>query len=194
MFPALLFLLAGLNLPVIAGDKPENQFPSPDGQYAFREFFDQARIALDLVEKSSGKPICHVLDSSDNGPRLQGDVLWAPDSRSFALSSSEARLSWSVGVFVRKDGAFREVELPSLADPEIPAKYEKDDRLHHWSAIGVWKPVRWQKDGSLEIHGETTRDGNGNWVTSECTAILAPDRLEKWRLVRSKNKVTSHFE
>jgi hypothetical protein len=191
---AVLLSTAGMLASGIAGEKAETEFPSPDGKFAFRESFGADHTTLDLVERSSGSLVCHVLDSSDNGPRLKDDVLWAPDSKSFALSSSEARLSWSVSVFVREGGTFREVELPSLTDPEIPAKYENDGRLHHWSAIGVWKPVRWQKDGSLEIRGETTRDGNDNWVTSERTVVFAPDKAGKWRIVRSKNKVASHFE
>lgn len=181
-------------LPGVAGEKPEIELPSPDGRFAFRETFDKDRGTLDLVEKASGNLVCHVLDSSDNGPRLKGDVLWAPDSKRFALSSSEVRLSWSVSIFVREGDAFREVELPTLTDPEIPAKYEKDERLHHWGEIGVWRPVRWQRDGSLEICGKTTRDGNANWVTSERTVILAPDKAGKWRIIHSKDRVTSHFE
>lgn len=187
---AALFSLA----PGLAGEKPEIEFPSPDGRFVFRETFDPARVTLDLVEKASGKLVCHVLDSSDNGPRLKGDILWSPDSKRFALSSSEDRLSWSVSVFLQEGGTFREAELPTLADPEIPAKYEKDKRLFHWSEIGVWRPIRWQKDGSLEVNGKSSYDGNGNWVTSERTVVLAPDKAGKWRIVRSKDKVASHFE
>jgi len=143
--PVFLVACCAVLIPVVpgvAGEKPDIEFPSPDGRYAFRETFDSVRVTLDLVEKASGKPVCRVLDSGDSGPRLQGDILWSPDSKRFALSGSEARLSWSVSVFVQDGGAFREAELPTLTDPEIPSKYEKDDRLFHWSEIGVWRPVR----------------------------------------------------
>ena len=191
---AFLFLAAGIPALSLAAEESEIEFPSPDGRFAFRETRGKDHTTLDLVEKASGKLVCHVLDSADYGPRLTGDVLWSPDSKRFALSSSEARLSSSISVFTSEGGTFRDVDLPDCADPKIPAKYENEERLHHWREIGFWDPVRWQKDGSLEIRGRTTRDGNENWVTSERTVILAPDKAGKWRIIRSKSRVASHFE
>lgn len=177
-----------------AGEKPESEFPSPDGELAFRITPTRDHYALDLVAKANGKLVCKVIDSDEYGPTLQGDVLGAPDSKRFAFSSSEVRLASSVSVFTSEGDTFHEVKLPDCIVPEIPAKFENDERLHHWSEIGYWHPVRWQENGSLEIVGRTTRDGNENWVASARTVILAPDKAGKWRIVRSKDKVTSHFE
>ena len=76
----------------------------------------------------------------------------------------------------------------------IPAKYDKDQRLHHWAAIGWWAPVRWRKDGAIEVCGESTYDGNSNYVTATRTVVLAPNKAGEWKTASSKQKVTAHFE
>lgn len=150
--------------------------------------------ALDLVAKADGKVVCKVIDSDEYGPRLKSDVLWAPDSKSFAFSSSEVRLSTSVSVFVREGETFREVELPELSDPKIPAKYEGDERLYHWVAIAMWDPVCWRKDGSLEVRGLCSRDGNELSVDVSRTVVLAPAKSGKWKILSSNQKVTARSE
>lgn len=184
----------GLLPSALAGESPELEFPSPDGLLAFRITSTRDHYALDLVAKVDGKLVCKVIDSDEYGPRLKSDVLWAPDSKSFAFSSSEVRLSSSVSIFVREGETFREVELPELADPKIPAKYDGDERLHHWSAIGLWNPVRWRKDGSLEVRGFCGRSGNEITVDVERTVVLAPTKAGKWKILSSNQKVTAHFE
>ena len=72
----------------------------------------------------------------------QGDTAKAFSKR-LAAGCSTSRLSASISVFVRKGNSFHEVEIPPLTDPEIPKKYDKDNRLHHWAAIGWWAPASW---------------------------------------------------
>lgn len=190
----LLMSVIGLLPSSRAGENTDFEFPSPDGLLAFRTTSTREHYALDLVSKAGGKLVCKVMDSDEYGPRLKSDVLWSPDSKSFAFSSSEVRLSTSVSVFVRDGESFREVELPELADPRIPAKYEGDERLHHWVAIGMWDPVCWRKDGSLEVRGFCGRDGNEFSVDVRRTVVLAPAKSGKWKILSSNQKVTAHFE
>jgi hypothetical protein len=61
--------------------------PSPDGRFAFLHTITPEMKTFDLIEKKSGKVLLRVVDSDDGiGNRLSATVLWAPDSKRFAIT------------------------------------------------------------------------------------------------------------
>ena len=90
---------------------------SPDGKFAFVLFFgdkdafgDRLQI-LDLIEKESGKKLQRIDDAE---MPVFWNVLWAPDSNGFALTTKvvgHPRLEGAVAYF-RSGEIFRKIELP----------------------------------------------------------------------------------
>ena len=113
-------ILAALAYPICAqeteGETEKTiESPSPDGRFAFLKTITPKRKTLDLIEKKSGKVLLRVAESEEDfGNRLSTEVLWAPDSKRFALTYSVVRLGSEVSVYFRTGDTFR----PSCRAPE----------------------------------------------------------------------------
>src|SRR5215470_6273591 len=90
---------------------------SPDGKFAFvvsfgeEDAFENRLQILDLIEKESGKKLQRI-DEADMP--VSWNVLWAPDSNGFALTTKvvgHSRLEGAV-VYFRSGETFRKIELP----------------------------------------------------------------------------------
>ena len=188
----LLAVLAVSGSCTFAEDESDTIFPSPDGRYAFRTTRTDDAHEAELIEKATGKVVQSVA-TADEG-RFTISALWTRDSKRFALLVSTTRLSSSVEVFVRGGAKFREIPLPEVDEPKFPTKYENDKRVWHWAAINYQSPDRWTKDGSLVVKCESTKDGNGSYITAMRTVVFGFDRAGKARILGNGDKVTTHFE
>ena len=90
---------------------------SPDGKFAFvlslgeKDAFEDRPQILDLIEKESGKKLQRIDDAE---MPVFWNVLWAPDSNGFALTTKvvgHPRLEDAV-VYFRSGETFRKIELP----------------------------------------------------------------------------------
>jgi hypothetical protein len=90
---------------------------SPDGKFAFvlsfgeKDAFENRPQILDLIEKESGKKLQRIDDAE---MPVFWNVLWAPDSNGFALTTKvvgHPRLEDAV-VYFRSGETFRKIELP----------------------------------------------------------------------------------
>jgi len=90
---------------------------SPDGKFAFvlsfgeKDAFENRLQILDLIEKQSGKKLQRVDDAE---MPVFWNVLWAPDSNGFALTTKvvgHPKLEGAV-VYFRSGETFRKIELP----------------------------------------------------------------------------------
>jgi hypothetical protein len=173
----------------------EIESPSPDGRFSFLSSFTPDERTLDLIEKKSQKVLLRVAESEQDSNRLDTEVLWAPDSKRFALMISVSRRSADVAVYGRSGDTFREIKLPELPDPIIPDKLDRDkDHFWHVSESGWAKPVRWQKNGSLVVDIQTTIDGNDNFAEAIRTVVLGFDKSGKAKILKSTQKVRSHIK
>lgn len=90
---------------------------SPDGKFAFvvsfseKDAFENRLQIIDLIEKKSGKNLQRIDDAS---MPVFWNVLWAPDSNGFALTTKvvgHPKLEDAV-VYFRSGETFRKIELP----------------------------------------------------------------------------------
>jgi hypothetical protein len=91
---------------------------SPDGKFAFvlsfgeKDAFEDRLQILDLIEKESGKKMQRIDDAE---MPVFWNVLWAPDSNGFALTTKvvgHPKLEDAV-VYFRSSETFRKIELPN---------------------------------------------------------------------------------
>jgi hypothetical protein len=168
------------------------EFPSPDGQFAFRytgESNDEKQT-YDLIEKASGKVVKTVAESDpDLGPsaRFSMEVLWRPDSKAFALTAFLWKRGHSLSVFMRDGSSFREIELPELSF-EIPDKARKGENFPHVVELDSQSAKRWQKDRSLVVEIETIVDGEGASLTATRIVVLGFDHFDKAKILKSTTR------
>ena len=170
----------------------EIKLPSPDGKFAFLETIAVELRTVDLIEKESEKVLLRIAESDEDHPdRLRWDVLWAPDSKRFALGYSTIQKRTSeVCVYFRSGDTFRKIELPKMPDTEIPDRLKRGKHLDHIGSMDYEEAIAWKKDGSLVVEIETMLDGDGSSVTATRTVVLGFDRFGKARILKS----TIHFK
>jgi hypothetical protein len=186
-------ILAALPYPVGAeeaeGETEKTiEAPSPDGKFAFLHIVEPEHKTFDLIEKKSGKVLLRVVDSDDGiGNRLGASVLWAPDSKRFAVTYMIVRLGTGVSVYFRTGDTFREIKLPEL-EAEIPERLTRGKKFGHIAALNSTSAVRWRKDGSLEVEVVYMIDGESGSITATRTVVLGFDRSGKVTIRRSTTK------
>jgi hypothetical protein len=195
----LIVLLVLVSLPdLVRGEetaeaaKKTVEFPSPDGQFAFRYTgtSEDEKQTYDLIEKASGKVVKTVAESDpDLGPsaRFSMEVLWRPDSKAFALTAYLWKRGHSLFVFVRDGSIFREIKLPELSI-DIPDKAKKGKIFPHVAELDSQSAKRWYKDGSLLVEIETIVDGEDLTLTATRTVVLGFDRSDKAKILKSTIK------
>ena len=107
--------------PVKDETEREEVSPSPDGKFAFMASFSPEARSLDLIEKATKKVLMRVAESEEDSNRLSTKVLWAPDSRRFAISISTVfKRTSEVGVYTRSGATFRKTRIPKLPEAALP--------------------------------------------------------------------------
>jgi hypothetical protein len=115
------------------------------------------------------------------------EVLWAPDSKRFAVTYMIVRLGTGVSVYFRTGDTFREIKLPEL-EAEIPDRLTRGKKFGHIAALNSTDAIRWQKDASLELEVVYMIDGESGSITATRTVALGFDRSDKVTIRKSATK------
>lgn len=173
-------------------------WPSPDGRFAIRKTFSDARVRQDsrvvkaeLIEKA-GAGVIADLTQSDIGKGLhrEGKVLWSPDSQRFAYCSGELRGGGAAqtAVFQKEGVTFRAAELPDVDLPGRAGDGELKDAKLQWQFV---EPERWEKPDVLVLlhheyfegkrpNGSIRSIGRTYEITQNFTTGKATARVKKF--------------
>ena len=159
-----------------ADQEKEIEWPSPDGKFGFiRVEFTESEDSvskLDLVDTESKKVVLHIAKEEDLA--LHWHVLWAPDSKRFALMTRSGHPAQELHVYATDGHTFREVELPKL-EAKIPERLKRGKKYTHVGNLNWQEATQWKKDGSLVAEIETAIDGESGTVAVTRTVVLGFD-------------------
>ncbi len=169
----------------------EVQFPSPNGKFAFLIGRGEYERTIDLIDKKTTRVLQHI-DDTDMGS-VSYRVLWAPDSKRFALMTRAGHPNQDVRVYSRKGDKFQEIKLPELT-ADIPEKVLAG-KEHPHVAMNDWQEAeKWNKDGSLRLTIENMVDGAGHTADATRTVLLGFDKSDKPRILKSTVKYESRSD
>jgi len=169
------------------GDTKGNiDWPSKDGTSAFLSTMDEYEHTLDLIDPKSQQKRQRI-DETDSS-QTYWHVLWASDSKRFALMTRLGHPIQGVDVYVRTGDIFRKLDLPDLPDADIPERLKHGKRFPHFASMNWQEATEWKKDGSLVVTVDTTIDGDGHTIEATRTVVLGFDRADKARIVKSTIK------
>jgi hypothetical protein len=166
----------------------EADFPSPDGKFAFLIGHGEYQQTIDLIDKKTEKVLQHIAD--DDMSSVSYKVLWAPDSKRFALMTRAGHPNQDVMVYLLKGDKFREIKIPDLT-VEIPARIRAGKQHPHVATNNWQEAEKWNKDGSLLITIDNTIDGAGHTASATRTVLLGFDKSGKPRILKSTVKYES---
>ena len=180
---------------VSAEEEKQIEWPSPDGKFGFiRVEFTESEDSvskLDLVETESKKVVLHIAKEEDLA--LHWHVLWAPDSKRFALMTRSGHPAQELHVYATDGHTFREVELPKL-EAKIPERLKRGKKYPHVGNLNWQEATEWKKDGSLVVEIETAIDGESGTVAAKRTVVLGFDRSGEARILNSTIKYETEKE
>jgi len=169
------------------GDTSEkNDWPSPDGKFAFLTSYGEDLHTIDLIDKKSGKKVQRI--SEEESSQAYWHLLWAPASNRFALMTRLGHPVQGVDVYFRSGEIFRKIELPDLPEADIPEKLKHGKKFPHFANLNWQEAKEWKKDGSLVVTIDTMIDGEGSSITATRTVVLNFDRAGRARIVKSTIK------
>ena len=163
-------------------------FPSPDGKFAFLIGHGEEQQTIDLINKKTKKPLQHI-DDMDISSVSYG-VLWAPDSKRFALMTKAGHPNQDVTLYVLKGHKFQKIKIPELT-AEIPERIKAGKEHTHVAANNWQQAQKWNKNDSLLLTIDNTIDGNGHTASATRTVLLGFDKSGKARILKSTVKYES---
>ena len=166
----------------------EIDFASPDGKFAFLIGHGEDQQRIDLIDKKTEKVLQHI-DDLDMGS-VSYRVLWAPDSKRFALMTRAGHPNQDVMVFLLKGDKFQNSKIPELT-ADIPAKIKAGKEHPHVAANNWQEAEKWNKDGSLLLTIDNTIDGAGHTASAKRTVLLGFDKSNKAKILKSTVKYES---
>jgi hypothetical protein len=170
-----------------AGASKENiDWPSPDGKFAFLTAYGEDLRTFDLIDKKSEKKLQRI--GEEDSSQTNWHVLWASDSKRFALMTRVGHPIQGVDVYLRSAETFRKIELPDLPEANIPESLKHGKKFQHVANLNWQEAKEWKKDGSLVVTIDTMIDGEGSSITATRTIVLGFDRAGKARIVKSTIK------
>jgi len=164
------------------------EFASPDGRFAFLLGRGEYETTIDLVDKKTEKVLQHIDDSDMRSVSYR--ILWARDSKRFALMTRAGHPNQDVRVYFLKGDKFQQIEIPEL-EVEIPAKIRAGKEHPHVAANNWEEAQKWNNDGSLVITIDNTIDGAGHTASAERTVVLGFGKSDKAKILKSKVKYES---
>jgi len=180
----------GTASPSIGGQdelKKEVDLPSPDGKFAFLIGRGEYLQTIDLIDKKSEKVLQHVADEDSSVASF--NVLWAPDSKRFALMTRLGHPIQGVTVYAKSDDTFHEIKLPELPEAKIPERLKHGKKFPHVAGLNWQEAKEWEPDGSLVVTIDTMIDGGDDGSLSATrTVVLGFDKSGKARIVKSTIK------
>jgi hypothetical protein len=165
-------------------DEDENA-TSPDKKYAFLFGREEDEKSIDLIDNKTKKVLQHI-DDQEMGSVSYG-VLWAPDSKGFALMTRMGHPNQGVDVYFLKGKKFEKVEMPEMT-ADIPAKVRHGKKYGHVSNNNWQTAVKWNKDGSLLVTVDSMIDGSGYTASAVRTVVLGFDKSKKAKILKSSIK------
>jgi hypothetical protein len=117
-------------------------------------------------------------------------VLWAPDSKRFALMTRMGHPNQDVTVYFQKGDKFQEIGIPELT-VDIPKKVLAGKEHPHLAANNWQSAKKWNKDGPLRLTIDNTVDGAGHTAGALRTVLLGFDKSGKPRILKSTVKYES---
>jgi hypothetical protein len=163
-------------------------FASPDGKFAFLIGHGDFQQTIDLIDKKTEKVLQHI-DDMDMGS-VTYRVLWAPDSKRFALMTRAGHPNQDVMVFLLNGKKFQKIKIPELT-AEIPARIKAGKEHPHVAANNWQEAEKWNKDGSLLLTIDNTIDGAGHTASAERRVVLGFDKSGKAKILKSTVKYES---
>jgi hypothetical protein len=169
----------------------EVKFPSPDGKFALLIGHGEDQQNIDLIEKKTEKVLQRIAD--DDMPSVRYSVLWAPDSKRFALMTRAGHPNQGVSVYLLKGDKFQETNIPDLR-VEIPARIRAGKDHPHVASNNWHEAEKWNKDGSLLLTIDNTIDGAGHTASATRTVLLGFDKSGKAKILKSTVKYESRSD
>jgi hypothetical protein len=166
----------------------EAEFPSPNGKFAFLIGRSEDQPTIDLIDNKTSKILQHI-DDADMGS-VSYRVLWAPDSKRFALMTRAGHPNQDVTVYFLKGDKFQVIKIPELI-AEIPEKVLAGKEHPHVAANNWQEAEKWNKDGSLRLTIENTIDGAGHTASATRTVLLGFDKSGIPKILKSTVKYES---
>jgi hypothetical protein len=163
-------------------------FVSPDGKFAFLIGHGEYEQTIDLIDQKTEKILQHITD--DDMSSVSYTVLWAPDSKRFALMTRAGHPNQGVTVYFQKGDKFQEIKIPELT-ADIPGKIKAGKEHPHVAANNWQDAKKWNKDGSLLLTIDNTIDGAGHTATATRTVLIGFDRSDKPKILKSTVKYES---
>lgn len=170
------------------GTTKKIDFASPDGKFAFLIGHSDDGQTIDLIDKKTEKVLQHIDDM--NMGNVTYRVLWAPDSKRFALMTRAGHPNQDVMVFLRNGKKFQKIKIPELT-AEIPASIKAGKEHPHVAANNWQEAEKWNKDGSLLLTIDNTIDGAGHTASAERRVVLGFDKSNKAQILKSTVKYES---
>ena len=166
----------------------EISYPSPDGKFSFLIGRGEYEHTIDLIDKGTEKVLQHIAD--DDMSSVSYKVLWAPDSKRFALMTRAGHPNQDVSVYFLQGDNFHKIKIPDLT-VEIPAKITAGKEHPHVSANNWQEAEKWNKDGSLLLTIDNTIDGAGHTASATRTVVLGFGKSGKPKILKSTVKYES---
>jgi len=166
----------------------EVDFPSLDGKFAFLIGHGEYQQSIDLIDKKTEKIVQHIADEDMSSVNYR--VLWAPDSKRFALMTRAGHPNQDVTVYFQKGDKFEEIGIPELT-VDIPKKVLAGKEHPHVAGNNWQSAKKWNKDGSLLLTIDTAVDGAGHSASATRTVLLGFDKSGKPKILKSTVKYES---
>jgi hypothetical protein len=161
---------------------------SPDGKFSFLIDYGEDQKKIDLIDKKTEKVLQRIAD--DELSSVTYKVLWAPDSKRFALMTRTGHPNQDVRVYFLKGDKFQDIKIPDLT-VEIPKKVLAGKEHPHVAANNWQSAKKWNKDGSLLLTIDNTIDGAGHTASAVRTILLGFDKSGKPKILKSTVKYES---
>jgi hypothetical protein len=163
-------------------------FPSPDRKFAFLIGHGEYQQTIDLIDKNTEKVIQHIADEDMSSVSYK--VLWAPDSKRFALMTREGHPNQDVTIYFLKGDTFQDMGTLDLT-VDIPARIKAGKEHPHVAANNWQSAKKWNKDGSLLLTVDSAIDGAGHAASATRTVLLGFDKSGKFKILKSTVKYES---
>ena len=163
----------------VPADAEDENATSPDKKYAFLFGREEDEKSIDLIDNKTKNILQHI-DDQDMSTVSYG-VLWAPDSKGFALMTRMGHPNQGVDVFFKRGQKF---EMPEIT-AEIPAKVRHGKNYGHVANNNWQTAEKWNKDGSLLMTVDSMIDGSGYTASAVRTVVLGFDKSKKAKILKS---------
>ena len=176
---------------VSGGGEKRAEWLSPDGKFGFIQlgFADSEEPnarKLDVIDIQSHKVVLEIVGDEDLD--IHWRVLWAPDSKRFALMTRYGHPLQGLDVYAQHGDAFRKVELPELPEARIPERLKHGKRYPHVGNLNWKEAIEWKSDGSLVVEIQTSVDGENGSLSATRAVVLGFDRAGKATIAKSSIK------